>query len=253
MLRNTFLHIPGISRNTETMLWQNDILNWDDFSEKKGCVNLTKTKKEKISHHLEKSEKAYDEKNHFFFSSLPSNTQWRAYPDFRKKCCFLDIETTGLDKRNDDITVIGLHDGEDTKLFIKGKNLEKFKKEIKKYSLLVTFNGRCFDVPFIKSKFPELDMNKLHIDLRFALKELNYSGGLKRIEKQLRIKRDDELEGIDGFEAVRLWHRYLKGDNSALNLLLEYNKADVENLKTMMAFAYNKLKEKNFLSLIDKQ
>ncbi len=252
MLKNTFIHIPKVSRDFENDLWENDVLNWDEFLKKKDALGISDSKKELITNHLKNSKQACADKNHqFFVKHMPSSLHWRAYPEFKENTCFLDIETTGLSREFSDITVIGVHDGKDTKLFVKGKNLEDFKEEIKKYSTIVTFNGRCFDVPFIKAKYPELDLDKLHIDLRYALKELGYSGGLKRIEKELGITRSDELEGVDGFEAVRLWYRYLKGDEKALQTLLDYNKADVENLKVMMDFAYQKLKEKNFLSKIN--
>jgi len=60
----------------------------------------------------------------------------------------------------------------------------------------------------------------------------NLYGGFKVVEQRLGIHR--RLRGIDGFEAVQLWWRYLKGGNqNALALLLEYNKEDVVNLKTL--------------------
>ena len=41
-------------------------------------------------------------------------------------------------------------------------------------------------------------------------------------------------KGIGGFEAVMLWLRYQNyGDQGALALLLQYNKEDVVNLKTL--------------------
>ena len=33
---------------------------------------------------------------------------------------------------------------------------------------------------------------------------------IKRIEKEIGITRSEEVEGVDGFEAVRLWKRYQK-------------------------------------------
>jgi hypothetical protein len=60
----------------------------------------------------------------------------------------------------------------------------------------------------------------------------NLYGGLKRVERKLDIKRS--LAEIDGYEAVRLWWRYVNDDNEdALRTLLEYNKEDVLNLKTL--------------------
>ena len=64
------------------------------------------------------------------------------------------------------------------------------------------------------------------------------------------INRDDDLQDIDGFEAVRLWRKYQRGDEQALKLLMKYNQADIENLKTLMDFAFDKLKNKHFYSVI---
>jgi hypothetical protein len=76
-------------------------------------------------------------------------------------------------------------------------------------------------------------------------------GGLKRIEKEVGIQRDDDLQDVDGYEAVRLWYKYKRGDENALKLLTKYNIADVENLKTLMDFAFQKLKHKHFFSKIE--
>jgi len=139
------------------------------------------------------------------------------------------------------VTVVGLYDGAKSRIFVQGQNLETFVEEIRKYSLLVTFNGSCFDLPFLAAKFPSIDFSHLHVDLRFAMKRLGYSGGLKAIERELGIDRDEGIAEVDGFEAVRLWKRYLRGDPAALETLIEYNQADIENLKIMMDFAYKKL------------
>lgn len=249
-LKNTFLHIPGIGKAAEEHIWRSDIYTWEEFLEKHKALILTEHKKKQIHSHILKSIEAYEKKDFDFFATIPNNQHWRAYKELKNRCCFLDIETTGLDKHNDEITLIGMHDGKKSRIFIKGKNMDKFEKEIGKYDLIVTFNGRCFDVPFIKSKFPDINLDKFHVDLRFALRELGYSGGLKRIEKELGIKRDDDLQEVDGFEAVRLWYKYKRGDKEALELLLKYNQADIENLKTLMDFAFEKLKQKHFFSVL---
>jgi len=40
-------------------------------------------------------------------------------------------------------------DGHDIKVFVRGINLDDFPRETQRYSLLVTFNGRRFDLPFL--------------------------------------------------------------------------------------------------------
>jgi uncharacterized protein len=244
MLKNTFCHIPGVGKETEANIWRNNTLNWEEF--------LTKNQNHNLNNHIEQSLNAYRNKDYkYFIDNIPGKDHWRTYPDFKEQCCFLDIETTGLDKHRDDITLIGLYNGTESKIFTQGENIKDFALELDKYPLVVTFNGRCFDIPFIRRKYPEVNLNKFHIDLRFAMKNLGYSGGLKKIEKQLGINRGEELDGVDGFEAVRLWYSYKKGNDDSLTLLKKYLKADIENLKTIMDFAFDKLKEKEFLSVID--
>jgi len=251
MLKNTFVHIPGVSKETEEKIWKNNVFNWSEFLECREQLDMCSSKKDKICNFLRVSVDACKKGDYYFLlDNIPSNMHWRAYPDLKNKCCFLDIETTGLSKHHDEITVIGLYDGKESKVFVNGKNMNEFEDEIKKYDMIVTFNGKCFDVPFIQSKFPSINLDKFHVDLRYAMREIGYSGGLKRIEKEIGINRDDEISAVDGYEAVRLWYKYKKGDKDALDLLVKYNIADIENLKIMMEFAFEKLKEKNFLSVI---
>jgi len=58
----------------------------------------------------------------------------------------------------------------------------------------------------------------------------NLYGGFKAVERQLGIER--RLKEVNGYEAVRLWWRYVDDyDEDALSTLLEYNREDVVNLK----------------------
>jgi uncharacterized protein YprB with RNaseH-like and TPR domain len=236
MLKNTFCHL--VSEHKELELWKSNLLHWDEISET-----------HELHSQILESKKAIEENNpQFFLQRLPKNQHWRAYKEF--PYCFLDIETTGLSKHFNDVTVIGIYDGQNSKLFVKDKNMHEFPEEISKYSTIITFNGKCFDVPFLKAKYPEINFEKFHIDLRYILRELGYSGGLKYIERAMGLSRDEDIKEVDGFEAVRLWHRYKRGDEEALRLLLKYNQADIENLKFLMDFAYEKMKEKHFLGWI---
>ncbi len=57
-------------------------------------------------------------------------------------------------------------------------------------------------------------------------------GGLKAVERCLGIERN--LKEINGYEAVRLWWRYINDyDRLALEKLLAYNNEDVINLKIL--------------------
>ena len=79
------------------------------------------------------------------------------------------------------------------------------------------------------------------MDLRYVLKKVGLTGGLKRIEKALGLGRD-ELEGVDGYFAVILWNEFqATGNPAALETLLAYNAADVAGLEHLLAHAYNSL------------
>jgi len=80
------------------------------------------------------------------------------------------------------------------------------------------------------------------VDLCPTLRRLGLRGGLKRIEQTLGLIRDPDLEGLDGWAAVRLWQAYCAGDTAALETLLRYNREDIVNLKPLAELAYQRLK-----------
>lgn len=249
MLRNTFLHVPGVGEKTERKLWENGIHTWDDYLDGGRPADAIGGRRERVTEHIRRSVRCLKEGEYGFLrDKLPSCAHWRAYREMakEKKCCFLDIETTGLSQQMHDITMIGVYDGSGSRVFVRDKNLGDFEREIKKYDLLVTFNGKCFDVPFIQSEFSDIEFDKFHVDLRYEMKKLGYTGGLKRIENALGISRPEGVEGMDGREAVLLWKRYRSGERKALEKLVDYNRQDTENLKAVMEFAYRKLRERNF-------
>lgn len=244
MLKNSFIHIPGIGPKTEKYIWNRGIFSWEDFLLKNQKLGLSSDKTEQIKSYLALSLDNLTKKNAIFFKdSLPKSELWRVYPEFKDKVAFLDIETTGLSPYYNEITLIGIFDGKNIRTYIVDNNLESFTKDINKYSLIVTYNGALFDLPFIRAKFPNFNHHP-HIDLRFFLKRLGFSGGLKMVEKQLGIERPREIRDIDGFGATILWHRYTRGDIHSLKLLIEYNMADIVNLKLLMEKGYNLMQEK---------
>jgi predicted nuclease with RNAse H fold len=164
---------------------------------------------------------------------MPRSELWRLYPEFKRKTAFVDIETTGLSLYYDKITLIGIYDGRNYRAYIAGHNLDDFRDDVRQYGLIVTFNGSLFDLPFLRKAFPSLGLPG-HVDLRFFLRRLGFSGGLKSIEKRTGVTRPEEINDFDGFDATILWNRYVHGNADALRLLVEYNRADVVNLRALM-------------------
>ena len=243
MLKNTFIHIPGIGIITEQRFWDSGIYSWEDFSQN-STFDLSQSKMDTISSYLEESHHQLESGNPNYFSQLvPTSQHWRFFPEFRDSTVYLDIETTGLNRYHDPITTISLYDGKSIYYYINGHNLSDFLDDIDKYNVIVSYNGKTFDVPFIESYF-DIRLDHAHIDLRYILGSLGYRGGLKSCERQLGIDRGD-LKDIDGFFAVQLWRDYQKtGNPKALETLLAYNIQDAVTLENLMVISYN-LKIKN--------
>jgi len=127
--------------------------------------------------------------------------------------------------------------------FVQGQNLNDFESEIKKYSIVVTYNGTLFDLRFIREKLGQNLVPPVHIDLRFLLRRLGYTGGLKSVEKKMDIFREEDVADLNGFDATVLWNRYVRGDDYALEALVKYNLADIVNLKTMLEYAYVQMRD----------
>ena len=238
MLKNSFLQIPAIGQKTEEKIWGNGIRTTEEFIKSPARSIPSKTRERIISHiHTSRSE---HRNAHHYYDNLPSSEQWRIFKRFQENTAYIDIETTGLSTYRNEITTIALYDGENIKHYVNGVNLDEFKTDILNYQVIVTYNGKTFDVPFIESFF-NMEISHCHLDLRYILNSLGYSGGLKSCEKQFGIGRGADLEGVDGFMAVLIWNHYKRRkDKKALETLLAYNIEDVLNLEYLMISAYNK-------------
>ncbi|MGP8321129.1 MAG: ribonuclease H-like domain-containing protein [Methanosarcinaceae archaeon] len=247
MLTSTYIHIPRIGKTIEHRIWSSGIRTWSQFAEQQDTIPIPAAKKETILAGIDESEERLNAQDFEFFAcALPGSEHWRTYRHFSDSVAFVDIETTGLSSTYNQLTVVGIYDGKDAKTYVQGIDLDDIVDELRKYKLLVTFNGARFDLPFIKHNYPQIEFNQLHIDLMYPLRRIGLSGGLKNIEHTLGISRSDETTGIDGFEAVRLWHRYEHGDADALDLLLEYNREDIVNLDTIIEMTYQKIMDSAF-------
>lgn len=241
MLIESFIFLDKVGRKTEQHIWQQDVPNWQEFRERKSIPSFSSLRKGYYDRQLEKAEKALRHFDvDFFTQKFPASETWRLYETFQEDAVFLDIETSGW---YGDITVIGLHDGEETKTMVRGFNFgkEMLKQELSKYKLLITFNGSSFDLPVLKRYFqfmPKL----LHIDLRFVCRSIGLTGGLKAIERMVGMKRAEEIEHITGEDAVYLWNMWkISGEQKYLDLLVQYNEADCMNLKPLADFAVKEL------------
>jgi uncharacterized protein YprB with RNaseH-like and TPR domain len=238
MLTNSFCHIPGIGLRLESRIWSRGYHSWSSVLGMPPS-ELPSRFRAFVLPHLRRSIDELESGNATFFAHrLPPAEQWRMFPEFRQSAAYFDIETTGLRPEYSSVTTIALFDGRRLRHYVHGHNLDEFVADLSEYKLLITYNGKCFDVPFIERYFG-IEVKAAHIDLRYVLTSLGYRGGLKGCEKQLGIDRG-ELDGVDGYFAVLLWQDYVEnGNKRALDTLLAYNCEDVVNLERLMVAAYN--------------
>jgi uncharacterized protein len=236
MLRESFIFLPGVQEKSERRIWQAGIVTWDHLLEAKSVPGVSrerlsfwKTRIRLIQEIMHTQQGLYE-----LSRMLGTRYAWRAYKEVMHNPRFVDIETT--EYRND-ITVVGVSDGEFYQAFIKGRNLDAraLHTAFAGASCIITFNGSSFDLPIIERNYPGILPNVPHLDLRHICSQAGLRGGLKRIERHLGIQRPEAIRENSGADAIMLWYRHVLGDEEALRDLVDYNAADVLNLAPLMA------------------
>jgi uncharacterized protein YprB with RNaseH-like and TPR domain/predicted nuclease with RNAse H fold/dephospho-CoA kinase len=236
MLRNSFLHLPGIGALKERALWAAGVRDWDDYER-----NFLAQRQLFENHDsnglagaLEASRRALESADFDFFGAkLPQREHYRVALTVPERTVFLDIETTGLSFFYDEITLVGISTAEGYRCFIKGSDPRDLFEILAESKCLVTFNGAMFDLKFLRKEFERLPLPKSHVDLRFLARSVGFSGGQKTVERALGVERFKEIRGMRGERAPLLWHEYRLGDVNAAKTLIEYNHADVDGMRVI--------------------
>lgn len=172
----------------------------------------------------------------------------------KEDICFLDIETTGLSRDQNIIYLIGLVYYEShnnswrlVQYFADRKDEEEkllrdFNDFIKRFKVVITYNGESFDIPFIENR---LDRYKIKSNLKglrgldiyrkikeespyLKLEDLK----LKTVEKSLGIYREDKYTGKD---CISFYYQYLDTkDEELLERILKHNYEDLYYLLPVM-------------------
>lgn len=171
-----------------------------------------------------------------------------------RRALFLDTETTGLSGGAGTVAfLVGLGRIEDDRFVVyqymmsnygaEALLLEKIAPMIRDAQTLVTFNGRSFDVPLLRSRFTMCRMddpteNKPHLDLihparrvwKLRLKDCS----LGHIEEtELGLHRDHDIPGA---EVPERYFSFLKtGDMTLLDDVVDHNRQDIVSLGTLLA------------------
>jgi uncharacterized protein YprB with RNaseH-like and TPR domain/predicted nuclease with RNAse H fold len=265
VIEQTFIHLPGIGRKTEHRLWQGGFRSWeklrdalsnglrlrDLFDPGRTQQTLlfsapygTQSDKRCVAwlDALEESERALREQHFaYFLERLNSSNYWRVLAPFLHAALYLDIETTGLTKDLNYMTVVGALHGNRFYQWVWPEPLDLLTELIRQSPLVVTFNGARFDIPFLRHQAAEIPAPRAHVDLLYLARAAGHAGGQKEVEEQLGLTRPVEVQGLEGKEAVALWCNALCGDRASFRRLLQYNETDVAMLPRLAEKLCNKL------------
>jgi len=233
MLRATFQRlIRGIDSRREAALWRQGVLSWDDFESRQPVQGSLFPVHPSATSPLAIPRAALDEGNiAFFASALKRREHFRIPLQVPERTIFLDIETTGLSRHYDIVTLVGWCYRGRYGAHVRGQDEAELRAALQDAQVIVTFNGSLFDLPFLRIGFSDIPIPPVHIDLRFLAKRVGLSGGQKAIEEDLGFARTGAARDVRGEAAPILWHRYRRGDLDALRLLIEYNYFDIEGMK----------------------
>ncbi|WP_276252016.1 ribonuclease H-like domain-containing protein [Haloarcula rara] len=241
-VENSFIGVDGVGEQTEQSIWEQGVTHWDEFE-----PSVVGGKRgDRIDQFIRQSRAYLDAADVAYFDrQFPSSEQWRLYETFDERACFFDIETTGLDEHRNQVTTVSLHQAGETETLVAGDDLtaDNLRAAFADADLLVTFNGKRFDVPFLEANF-DVDLQRPHLDLMYTCKKLGLSGGLKQVEQDIGIERD--RPDISGKDAVRLWREHERGQDGSLETLISYNREDTVNLQTLADEVTTRLDERLF-------
>ena len=172
----------------------------------------------------------------------------------KEELLFFDIETTGLSPKSSQIYSIGIllfkdSEMEIVQLFANSLSeeievLQGFQEYCKEKSLLISFNGKAFDTPFLEKSYlqygikcpitelPQLDLFKMIQSRRKFYQLPSYK--LKECERFLGIQREDVYTGG---ELIYVYLEYLEHPTEeAKTLLLQHNFEDLLYLPSLFSF-----------------
>jgi hypothetical protein len=239
VIRSTFRLVPGIGPWLESRLWSAGITRWEALPAARP-ETLPPRLDARLRPALASAAEALSRRDAGALAAmLPRSERWRLHGAFASETAYLDVETDG-----EVLTAVGVLDANGPRLFLRGRDLDRFPEAAGGWKVLATYNGLAFDLPVLRRAFPGWRPPAAHVDLRPLWARLGHRGGLKALEEACGRPRPPHLGGLRGRDAVRLWRRHLEGDAGALRLFAEYNLYDAVNLRTLLDLGYNRMIER---------
>lgn len=187
---------------------------------------------------------------------------------------FLDIETTGIDPRYSELTLIALYQEDVEKwgwLYVSDLNgaaetlrhlerkaaslgydsltvrpLEQFAEQAPFLSRVATYNGIQFDLPFIAHHLPAVrpaigkwEHLDIYVHVAMPLRDWRIlrtpNLKLKTLLGYLQVPRHPSVSGLRGEDAIRLWNQWKHlYDSEALTHLALYALEDVRSTRVLL-------------------
>jgi len=167
---------------------------------------------------------------------------------------FIDCETTGLGGAGTVVFVIGVLYFDGSRFMLEQLMMRDFEDEIamleyfralfNRFNVIISFNGKCFDVPVIVDRYlynriipPEYEHIE-HIDLlnfsRMLWAGLIENCKLKTIERELLgFARYNDIEG---WQIPNIYHDYLRnGNENMLKEVILHNRYDLLSLVSLFS------------------
>jgi uncharacterized protein YprB with RNaseH-like and TPR domain len=150
------------------------------------------------------------------------------------KIVILDIETTSLEADAGVLVGAGLMSDAGRGEYLEARRtseekslLTKLSKRLESYDIIVTWNGRSFDIPFLTTRLikhgldPRLIIRKSHLDLADVVKSrlrLTFT----YLDHVCDFFEIDRMRGPMGLDVPHLYVRALEGDRKALMSIREH-------------------------------
>jgi uncharacterized protein YprB with RNaseH-like and TPR domain len=169
-----------------------------------------------------------------------------------KKLLFIDTETTGLNGGTGTLPfLLGMAYFEDESLCVRqlflprpgaeGPMLHDFSKRCEEASAIVSYNGKAFDWPLLRTRFV---MNRVpmprvppHLDLLHAVRRV-YKKRLERVRLlhvEMNVLGMMREHDIDGAEIPGIYTQYLRGDiDPRMPVVIEHNANDLIALAAIL-------------------
>ncbi len=213
-------------------------------------LRTRETYSSEYKHGLYKIKKFFKQLNHDILSTIASSDDFKIKEDIIDNILFIDTETTGLMGGTGTVSfLIGLGYFNNEEFVVEQYMMRDYDEEtamlidikniLKSYNIVVSFNGKSFDIPLIQTR---LILNRLkmpgfniHVDLLHSARRLwSFLDSCSLNSLEVNILDYERIDDIPGHLIPGLYFEFLENkDLKQLVPILEHNRYDILSLVTL--------------------